>query len=113
MPTHGKEAKKVKSWLAHADDGQEDPYDSDADEMAPSHSRGNAPTRGLPDPKDDWEEFVEQARRRALLSSVRIREETWTEITEVISGECISAATGKCVAEETLMSLPHVVLCAY
>jgi hypothetical protein len=94
MPAHGKEAKKVKSWLAHADDGQEDPYDSDADEMAPSHSRGDAQARGLPDPNDDWEDFVEQARKRSLLSSVRIREETWAEITEVISGERIHEHRG-------------------
>ena len=87
MPSRSKEVNKVKSWLAEGEDDPsslDSPYDSDADDMAPSRSNAASSSSPLPDPQAGWDQFLTEAHQSITSSSTKRRIDAWSYIGQVV-----------------------------
>lgn len=86
MPSKRREDKtKIASWLQSSQtQQQEDPYDSEADEMAPAHSADGSTSVGKPEhPAADWDEYSESIVLRLSDSKTQVRNQALDELVEV------------------------------
>ncbi|PWN28930.1 ARM repeat-containing protein [Jaminaea rosea] len=91
MPPRKKE-DKVGSWLSSSRDlDQEDPYDSEADDMAPTTTtqQGQSESSLKPQPPatQQWDTYLQETTRAAFSASTRQRTEAWEHLASVIESE--------------------------
>ncbi|CAO1631779.1 unnamed protein product [Parajaminaea phylloscopi] len=87
MPSRRKEESvKITSWLADSQtQPQQNPYDVEADEMAPAQSTEEPSGQLAGHPAQDWEQYSSEVARTLLTSSTKAREETLSQITLLAS----------------------------
>ncbi|CAO1627100.1 unnamed protein product [Sympodiomycopsis kandeliae] len=87
-PSEKAQSKKVQHWLSKSADEQEDPYDSEADDMAPSSSNRNADSSAsLSSLLQDWDSYLASTSRNVLASSTRLRGETLEQLRRIVESE--------------------------
>lgn len=99
MPTRRKEeTTKINLWLADSQtQAQQDPYDAEADDMAPSHSvDGSAEGHSRQCAAENWQGFLISVSRRLSASSTKRRHEALLDIEKAVRNpgkfDCIGHA---------------------
>lgn len=87
MPPRKKGEDKVGTWLrSNTKLDQEDPYDAEADEMAP-HSQQASSVEDSIQPTQRWPEYLEEMTRAAFSASTKRRTEAWEHIASVVDDD--------------------------